>query len=143
MSTGLAVFDTTVQQTNEWLKEVEVQLPPCDRQQAYAAMRAVLHVLRDRLPVDGVMGLSSQLTLLLRGVFLEGWRPGQGPSDIRSRADFVRAVDEHLPESFPREADAAVTAVFAVLTARLDPGEVNKLTHYLPAPLREFWPTAG
>ena len=63
MSTGLPVFDTTVQETNEWLRAVETRLPPCSRVEAYGATRAVLQGLRDRLPLALVLGLSAQLPM--------------------------------------------------------------------------------
>jgi uncharacterized protein (DUF2267 family) len=140
MSTGLPVFDTTVQETNLWLKGVEAHLPPCDRQLAYGALRAVLHVLRDRLPMEGVLALSAQLPMLLRGVFLEGWRPVEGPSHLRDPEDFAEAAAAHLPPKMPRQANEAVEAVFAVMSERLDPGEVAKLAHHLPIPLRSLFP---
>lgn len=140
MSTGLPIFDTTVQETNTWLKAVETRLQPCDRQQAYGALRATLHVLRDRLPLEAVPGLSAQLPMLIRGIFFEGWRPADGPSDIRDKDVFAAEVQEHLPPAFPREPNAAVSAVFGVMAERLDPGEVQKLVRYLPAPLRPYWP---
>jgi len=140
MSTGLAVFDTTVQETNVWLKLVEARLKPCDRQQAYGALRAVLHVLRDRLPMEAVLGLSAQLPMLLRGVTLEGWRPSDGVSDIRDPQAFAQAVAAGLPQDFPRQAGDAVEAVFSVLGDRLDPGETRKLIQYLPVALRRMWP---
>jgi uncharacterized protein (DUF2267 family) len=141
MSAGLAVFDTTVQESNEWLKLIEAELPPCDRQQAYAAFRAVFHVLRDRLPTEAVLGLSAQLPMLLRGVFLEGWRAGP-PTDIRDPKVFAQTVSDRLPPKFPREGAGAVVAVFSVMTKRLDPDEVSKLVKHLPASLRTFWPAA-
>lgn len=140
MSTGLPVFDTTVQESNEWLKLIEARLPPCGRQQAYEALRAVLHVLRDRLPADAVLGLSAQLPMLLRGVYFEGWRLGDEPTSIRDPQAFADAVAARLPPAFPRRPDDVVEAVFAALGARLDPGEVRKLVLYLPSPLRSFWP---
>ena len=139
MSTGLAVFDTTIQQSNEWLKAIQARLQPCDRKAAYGALRAVLHVLRDRLPVEGVLGLSAQLPLLLRGVLLEGWRPSDGPSDIRQPLTFAEAVERLLPPAFPREGMGATRAVFEVMGERLDAGEVAKLLSYLPGPLRPLW----
>lgn len=139
-STGLAVFDTTVQETNLWLKGVEARLPPCSRQQAYDALRAVLHVLRDRLPVEAVLGLSAQLPMLLRGVFLEGWRPAAGPAETGDPQAFSDAVGDHLPSTFPRQPNEAIEAVLAVVTGTLDPGEVAKLAHYLPARVRHFFP---
>lgn len=140
MNTGLAVFDTTIQASNEWLKGVEARLPPCDRQQAYGALRAVLHVLRDRLPLTGVLGLSSQLPMLLRGVLLEGWRPMDRPTDVRDQLAFAKAVQDLLPPGFPREGLGVVQAVFALMAERLDPGEIRKLLDYLPSPLRPLWP---
>ena len=50
MSTGVTALDHTVQETNVWLKGVEQELRLDNRQQAYNALRAVLHALRDRLP---------------------------------------------------------------------------------------------
>ena len=140
MSTGLPIFDTTVQETNLWLKAVERRLPSCGRQEAYAALRAVLHVLRDRLPTEAVLGLSAQLPMLLRGVFLEGWRPAAGPTGIRDPEVFAGEVAEHLAPTFPCQPNETVDAVFAVLTEQLDKGEVSKLAQYLPPRLRSFFP---
>src|SRR5687767_3948670 len=77
--TGLAAFDTTLHATNEWLKELMEGLGYTDRQKAYHALREVLHALRDRLPVDAVAALGAQLPLLVRGVYYEGWHPGDKP----------------------------------------------------------------
>lgn len=52
MSTGLAVFDETIQESNGWLKQLESNLVPCSREQAYHGLRAALHVLRDA-PIAG------------------------------------------------------------------------------------------
>lgn len=140
MSTGLPVFDTTVQESNQWLKEVESRLRPCDRHQAYGAFRAVLHALRDRLPMDAVLGLSAQLPMLLRGVYFEGWQPGDAASGGRDPQVFAGDVAARLPPGFPRQPNEAVEAVFAALGAQLDPGEVRKLVERLPIPLRAYWP---
>jgi uncharacterized protein (DUF2267 family) len=139
MSTGLAVFDTTVQESNTWLKMVETRLKPCDRQQAYGAFRAVVHVLRDRLPMDAVLGLSAQLPMLLRGVFLEGWKPSDGPTSVRDPQVFADQVKDRLPPGFPREATGAINAVFSVMIIQLDEGEVKKVIAHLPEPLRGYW----
>ncbi|WGU41270.1 MULTISPECIES: DUF2267 domain-containing protein [unclassified Phenylobacterium] len=135
MTTGLAVFDTTVQETNAWLNQIEAGLPPCGKQDAYQALRTVLHVLRDRLPHEAVLGLSAQLPMLIRGFFLEGWEP-ESPLDIHDAADFADEVETRLPEGFPRAGQDVAQAVFAVLRQQLDPGEVSKLARMLPKGLR-------
>lgn len=140
MSAGLAVFDTTFQESNQWLKQVELRLPPCDRHQAYGAFRAVPHALRDRLPTEAMLSLSAQLPMLLRGVYFEGWRPGDASSGGRDPQVFAEDVAARLPRGFPRQPNEAVEAVFAALGAQLDPGEVRKLVQCLPIPLRAYWP---
>ena len=50
--TGLASFDKTIQKTNEWLEELMASYDGLDREKAYLALRATLHTLRDRLPVE-------------------------------------------------------------------------------------------
>lgn len=131
MTTGLAVFDTTVQETNTWLNLIEARLPPCGKQDAYQALRAVLHVLRDRLPMGAVLGLSAQLPMLMRGLFLEGWKP-DAPLNIHGLADFAEHVEARLPDGFPRAAQDVVPTIFGVLRERLDTGEIHKLTRLLP-----------
>lgn len=140
MTTGLPVFDTTVQETNRWLARVQAMLPASSRQQAYSATRAVLHALRDRLPMEAVLGLSAQMPMLMRGVFLEGWRPDAGPTASRTPQAFCAAVADRLPADFPRSAEVVTPAVFAMMADRLAPGETDKLQRYLPDSLRALWP---
>ncbi len=79
MSTGLAVFDTTVQQSNEWLKAIEARLQPCGLGQAYGAFRAVTHVLRDRLPMEGSSGSRLSSRSCFAGCSLRAGAPGTDP----------------------------------------------------------------
>jgi uncharacterized protein (DUF2267 family) len=57
--TGLEVFDTTVHNTNGWLKELMQEIHRDDRRTAYPARRATLHALRDRLTVEEVAQLGA------------------------------------------------------------------------------------
>ena len=84
MSTGLGVFDATVQDTNLWLKGLSAELGDCERQEAFAALRAVLHALRDRLQAHAAVNLAAQLPMLLRGLYYEGWTMPEKPSSDSS-----------------------------------------------------------
>jgi len=137
------IFDSSLQTANLWLKAIGERLLCEDRHAAYEALRAVLHVLRDRLPLEAVLGLSAQCPMLIRGLLLEGWRPQEGPSGIRDADAFGDAVAGRLPPSFPFSGIEASEAVFGVLAERLDPGEVRKVLACLPEPLRGLWPDPG
>ena len=45
-------IDATVHKTNEWLHAIQEHLETADRHVAYTALRASLHAVRDRLPVE-------------------------------------------------------------------------------------------
>lgn len=140
MSKGSHSFDSSLQTANSWLKAIDDRLLSEDRQAAYEALRAVLHVLRDRLPLEAVLGLSAQSPMLIRGVLLEGWRPQDGPSNIRTPVAFCDAVTAQLPPAFQFSGLEAAEAVLGVLSERLDRGEVRKILDHLPEPLRDLWP---
>jgi hypothetical protein len=98
-TTGLPVFDTTVQETNLWLKAIMESLHTDDRHLAYLSLRATLHALRDRLGSENAVHLAAQLPMLLRGLYYEGWRlaasqtrSGRGPTSWSTCAASYRAA---------------------------------------------------
>lgn len=127
------------QETNRWLEALEDQLG-CDRHQAYAAMRAVMHVLRDRLEPASAMRLAAQLPMLLKGVYVEGWRPDETPVRLRTTGAFVKAVRAALPQNFTPDAEVATRAALAVLWSQMDGGAIEKVRREVPEDLRTLWP---
>jgi uncharacterized protein (DUF2267 family) len=138
-STGLDAFDETLQKTNTWLKEI-AQVLGSDRRQAYQALRAVLHCLRDRLPIDEAAQLGAQLPMLVRGIYYEAWHPAGKPEKIRSREEFLARVDTHFGQVSSLDPEDAVRAVFHVLDNHVTPGEIRDVIHVLPQEIRTLWP---
>jgi uncharacterized protein (DUF2267 family) len=68
-STGVTALDHSAQETNVWLKAIDEQLALENRHQAYNALRAVLHALRDRMPPEVAVKLGAQLPILVRGIY--------------------------------------------------------------------------
>lgn len=136
--TGLYVFDRTVQKTNIWLRDVMDALDSDDRHAAYLALRATLHMLRDRLTVEEAAHLGAQLPMLVRGFYYEGWNPTGKPIRERSFESFLAGVAIELPNDLDPE--DAVRAVFTVLAARMSDGEIDDVTHVLPTALNVLWP---
>jgi uncharacterized protein (DUF2267 family) len=138
---GAHHFDAMLQEANTWLKAVAEQLATDDRQVAYAALRAVLHALRDRIGPENAAHLGAQLPTVIRGVFYEGWRIAAR----REKERHVGAFLEHVARELATDLDpeAAVRAVFAVVYERIDLGETLKTIRSLPRELRELWPAAA
>src|SRR5687768_7550034 len=114
-ATGLDVFDKTLQTTHIWLDEIMEAIGP-DRQVAWKVLSTVLHKLRDRLPVDLAAHLGAQLPLLVRGTYYDQYEPHRQPTDCNTHEDFAAEVAEWLSDIRPVDPDAAISAVFGVLS---------------------------
>jgi uncharacterized protein (DUF2267 family) len=138
--TGLEVFDSTMHQTNAWLKSLMGKIGTGDRHRAYVALRVTLHALRDRLPPEVAVHLAAQLPMLVRGFYYEDWRMAGTPTRERHKEEFLAPIAAAFrgdPEIRPEE---VAKGVFALLSAELDAGEIHKVVSVLPRELRELWP---
>lgn len=135
-----SVFAQTIQETQIWLKEIIDGGALTDEHRAYAALRAVLHHLRDRLPVDEAADLGAQLPMLVRGIYYEGWDPSGTPTKDRKREDFIMAVRENLSGHPEIDPETAIRQVFGVLSRHVTAGEIRDVISDLPQDIRTLWP---
>jgi uncharacterized protein (DUF2267 family) len=142
MSTGLDVFDRTLQITNTWLGVIEETLGP-DRHVAWHVLGAVLRTLRDRLPIELAAHLGAQLPLLVRGAYYDHFRPGHGPAKIYTEDEFLSYVSNDLGGVRPVNVRKAVRSVFAVLNRHVTPEQLEKVIRSLPEHVRAMWPAPG
>jgi uncharacterized protein (DUF2267 family) len=139
-ATGLEVFDTTLQKTHVWLNDLMRELDVREKQCAYLAMRAGLHALRDRLPLEEIAQLGAQLPMLVRGFYYEGWDPTLVPARMRQREEFLGRIALEFNADEKLSPAAIARAVFAVLSAHITPGELEDVKQALPSEIRGLWP---
>ena len=134
----LDVLDRSVEKANIWINDVATELGTTDRHEAYRALRAFLHVLRDRWPVAETAQLSAQLPLLVRGVFYENWRPAGTPAHYRDPHEFLERVAREAVLHGETEASFAVAAVARVLFFHVSAGELDAVGKALPDGIRRL-----
>ena len=139
-TTGLEAFDRTLQTTNIWLDDLLKELRWDDRHRAYHALRAVLHALRDRLPINEAVHLGAQLPMLVRGFYYDGWHPANKPLKERSRDEFLVHVTDAFLFDVEADSEQIARAVFQVIARHVTVGEIDDVKHSLPAGIRELWP---
>ncbi len=142
MRHGIETFESTIQKTRAWLWDVMRELGVENEHNAFAATRAVLHVLRDRLTVEEGAQLAAQLPMLLRGLYYEGWRPARTPEKIRHIGAFVESVRDNLSSHPGIDPEKALHAVFNVLSTKVSEGELSDIRHNLSRELEEILPVA-
>ncbi|MDZ5695905.1 DUF2267 domain-containing protein [Chelativorans sp. M5D2P16] len=138
-ATGLDVFDKTTQTTNIWLNEIMADLGN-DRQVAWHVLGAVLHALRDRLPMELSAHLGAELPLLIRGLYYDQYQPAQQPEVTRSLEAFLERVQEGLKNIRPVDSVDATRSVFRVIAHRIDLGQSAKVREALPKGVQALWP---
>lgn len=132
---SLDTFDHAVHTARTWVADVARELGGHDRRYAYRALRAWLHTLRDRLPVNDAVKFSAQLPELLRGVYFDGWEPSRVPVKYSADEYVARfALESRIPAAEVPEVAPAVTRTFA---RRLSPGQLDEALAHLPASVRD------
>ncbi|MDQ1665534.1 MAG: hypothetical protein QOH75_1565 [Actinomycetota bacterium] len=139
--TGLATFDTTLDKTNHVLKEIETAFgwPKERRNQSYAALRAVLHALRDRMTVDETAQLSAQLPMLIRGIYFEGWDPTHVPMKV-DRDEFLARVEKEYAHDMDGDVVQLTQTVLQALRTHVSDGEWDDIRSAVPKKLASVLP---
>lgn len=136
----ISVFDESLHRTHDWLRELELLAGLDNQAQAYSILREVLHALRDRLSPDEAADLASELPMIVRGFYYEGYQPSKTPTKHRTREAFFNTLREQTRRINTLDPGVAVGCVFKLLSHRISEGEINDIRHVLPKELREMWP---
>jgi uncharacterized protein (DUF2267 family) len=139
------MFENWVQKGNEFIKEVGEEIGFKD-QKALRITKAVLHALRDRLTAFEAKDLVSQLPMILKAVWCDGWVPEKTPvKTIKTKEEFFDLVLNSPEISAAKDlvnrqdANRAVIAVFSVLKRHLSQGEVDDIGSQFPEEIKILW----
>lgn len=139
VATGTESIDKTVQLTHEWINEIEAELQVQDKHFAFQSLRAVLHVLRDRLPLQEAAHLGSQLPQLIRGIYYENFNPRQLPVKDRKAEEFLGRILEQMPGWDIIDPERIARSVFQVLKRRISEGEIRDVRANFPKAIAPLW----
>ncbi|MDZ4707059.1 MAG: DUF2267 domain-containing protein [Saprospiraceae bacterium] len=136
-------FDNYAAKGNEIINHLsfELDLP---RDQAGRVMKAVLHGIRDRICPDENLNLLAQLPMFLKGVYVDGWKPGKSNRSqphLRQFLDEIRlATRDGAPSGLGNDqlAKIRLQGVFKVLGHYIIPGELSDAIDGLPNTIKEF-----
>ncbi len=141
-STGIRNLDNAIQTTNIWLRDLDAILGWDDRVKTYAALRTVLHALRDELIVEEAVDLAAQIPLIIRGLYYEGWVPAKTPRRERDLDLFLARVADNYSQSDAGRIDPRwlCESVFTLLNTYVSAGEIDDVKNMLFSHLQDLWP---
>ncbi|MEU5906864.1 DUF2267 domain-containing protein [Micromonospora sp. NPDC047527] len=139
--TMISAFESSLDKTNLILKDIESAYgwPKERRNQSYAALRTVLHLLRDRLPVNESVEFAQQLPVLVRGIYFDGWNPSDVPIKL-NRDDFLYEVRQGFPYDVQGGAERVTQVVLDTLRRHVTQGEWQDVKDTMPKDLAMMLP---
>ncbi|MFC3502356.1 DUF2267 domain-containing protein [Micromonospora krabiensis] len=137
----ISAFESSLDKTNLILKDIESAYgwPKAQRNQSYAALRTVLHLLRDRLPVQESVEFAQQLPILVRGIYFDGWRPSDVPVKL-NREDFLYEVRQGFPYDVEGGPERITQVVLDTLRKHVTQGEWQEVKDTMPRDLARMMP---
>ncbi|WP_328654550.1 DUF2267 domain-containing protein [Micromonospora sp. NBC_00330] len=137
----ISAFESSLDKTNLILKDIENAYgwPKDRRNQSYAALRTVLHLLRDRLPVDESVEFAQQLPVLVRGIYFDGWVPSDVPIKL-NRDDFLYEVRQGFPYDAEGGPERVTQVVLDTLRRHVTQGEWQDVKDTMPKDLAMMMP---
>lgn len=143
LSTNILSLDRSIQIAVQWIVDVQTELEWDSRDETYKATKAVLHAIRDRLPIEEVLHLSSNLPVVLKGMILDGYDLKDKPLRIKSPEEFYDYVQQNYdPKNRDIiDAEAVTNAVIAVLNRRIGSGEMQKVAGNMPEKIKRLFET--
>ncbi|TVT58456.1 DUF2267 domain-containing protein [Amycolatopsis rhizosphaerae] len=122
------------QTARDWLAVIADRLGSDDRHFTYRALRAWLHLVRDRLTVESAAHLAAQLPEFLRGMFYDGWKPNRVPIRFDARTFAQRFAREAAISQ--GDVPAVAGAISDGLSALFSPGQLDHVFALMPSSLR-------
>ncbi|TDC28881.1 DUF2267 domain-containing protein [Micromonospora sp. 15K316] len=137
----ISAVESSLDKTNLILKDIEDAYgwPKAQRNQSYAALRTVLHLLRDRMPVQESVEFAQQLPILVRGIYFDGWKPSDVPVKL-NREDFLYEVRQGFPYDVAGGTERVVQVVLDTLRRHVTQGEWDDVKETMPRDLARMMP---
>ena len=130
-------FDQYAEKGRDWVRELaaELSLP---EEKAHRIIRVVLHALRNRIPLEESFHLISQMPIVWKGIYVDGWKPHDVFERLHGMAEYVQSVREEdkgmagYDFGNDQQAKKAIYAVWKLLANHISDQEIMQICNCLP-----------
>lgn len=137
-----------VNEANLFIKMVAQEFGhPGEKKRAAIFIKAVLHTLRERLTMGQSLNFISELPMIFKAVYVDGWKYHEVPIKIKTVEDFCIEVKRHQALYGEKEFDwnmstyDMVVKFFNILGQKyISQGEFNDILAEMPHQLRVIFP---
>jgi len=106
--------------------------------QAYAILRAVLHVFRNHLTVAEALAFADILPAVLRAIFVEDWHPAADAPPFPDRQALIEEVKANRRDH-NLASESSIGEVATALRRNVDNTNLDRVLAKLPAGAADYW----
>ena len=139
-------FEEHVAKGNEFIKTVSAEIGHSENPgSSLILFRAVLHTLRDIIPVAESLQLLAQLPSFLKLIYVDSWKYRPEPAKIYTIEDFANEVElkqtQYGEKDFNFGENTRELSIYVMNTLRryVDPGEYEDILANLSGELRNYF----
>lgn len=139
-------FDTFAKDAHTYINDLAHHLEhPNEEVRVLQIWRAVMHTIRDRIPLEVSFKLVSQLPMILKGIYVENWKYQETPpltySTLEEMKTQVKTFQEQYGEDeFPwkKPTEEIILNTVQSLKRFLSEAHIDSLTTPLPKEVETF-----
>ena len=139
-------FNQYATEGNKFLKEYTKELDlGKDTDKAGRIFTAIMHALRDIIPIEESLQLVAQLPMFLKAVYVNGWHIKKTRPSVKQIAEFLDLVREHDGPAAVNDfqysdevAEQYVDTTFIFLRKYISLGELEDIRDSLPKNLKSL-----
>jgi uncharacterized protein (DUF2267 family) len=139
-------FEKYAAKGNEFLNKLATRLGDVEnRDRAGRVLRSVLRALRNRITIEESLQLLSQLPMVIKALYVDGWKPHREFARIKTMQDFSEEVlkEDDLSAwrdfSSLEEATDAIEAVMKTLADYVSAGELHDVINLMPKEIKRHF----
>ncbi len=139
-------FEKYAAKGNEFLNKLAVRLGDVEnRDRAGRVLKSVLRALRNRISIEESLQLISQLPMVIKAVYVDGWKLNQEFTRIKTIEDFSAEVMKEdgaaawRDFSSVEEATDAIEAVMKTLADYVSAGELHDIIDLMPREIKQHF----
>jgi uncharacterized protein (DUF2267 family) len=139
-------FEKYAAKGNEFLNKLATRLGDVEnRDRAGRVLRCVLRALRNRVTIEESLQLLSQLPMVIKALYVDGWKIHHEFTRIKTMEDFSEEVLKEDGHSAWRdfssieEATDAIEAVMKTLADYVSAGELHDVINLMPKEIKQHF----
>lgn len=139
-------FDKYAQEANAFINELSADLGhPESKEQTAIILRAVLHVVRDRISISESLDLLAQLPMFLKAIYVDQWKFRETPKKWHTVESFKEEIKEAQTRfgetsfDWSERTDEIAQTVINALKKYLTGGQLAHLQDNMPSDLKPIF----